>query len=156
VLRKVNNIVALDNDSSMFATIFCGVLDTETGEVEFANAGHNPPVLCRKDRPNEFLKMDHGCVLGPMPDTKFTLQKIRLDPGDTLFLYTDGVTEAMNPQKQLFSDKRLQQALMELRDRDVSALIRALRDEIRRYAGDEPQSDDITMLALKFKGRISS
>ncbi|MCX5785528.1 MAG: SpoIIE family protein phosphatase [Elusimicrobia bacterium] len=152
VLCKVNKIIALDNDSAMFATIFCGVLDTETGEVEFANAGHNPPVLCRKSLPNEFLKMDHGFVLGPMPDSQFTVQKTRLDPGDTLFMYTDGVTEAMNPQKQLFSEKRLQQVLTGLQDRDVTALINALRAEIKLYAGNEPQSDDITMLALKFRG----
>ena len=152
VLRKVNNIVALDNDSAMFATIFCGVLDTETGEIEFANAGHNPPVICRKDRPNEFLKVDHGFVLGPMPDLKFTLQKMRLEPGDTLFIYTDGVTEAMDPQKRLFSEKRLQQVLTALPNRDVSALIGALRAEIRLFAGAEPQSDDITMLNIKYFG----
>ena len=152
VLRKVNEIVALDNDSSMFATIFCGVLDTDTGEVEFANAGHNPPVLCRLDGTN-YLKPDHGFVLGPMPGTKFTAQKLTLKPGDTLFMYTDGITEAMNPEKQLFSEKRLQQALVDLGEKDVASLIHSLRDEVRVYAGSEPQSDDITMLAIKFKGK---
>lgn len=153
VLRKVNNIVALDNDSSMFATIFCGVLDTETGEVEFSNAGHNPPLVCRKGRPSEFLKMDHGFVLGPMTNSKFTPQKMRLEAGDMLFMYTDGVTEAMNPRKELFSEKRLQAAMAEMCDKDVMALVGSIQDELRVYAGTEPQSDDITMLALKFKGK---
>jgi len=153
VLSKVNNIVALDNDSSMFATIFCAVLNTETGDVEFSNAGHNPPLLCRKGRPNEFLPVQHGFVLGPVHNSKFSIQKIRLAPEDMLFLYTDGVTEAMNPQKQLFSEKRLQEALAGMHDQEAAGAIRGLRNEIKLFAKDEPQSDDITMLALKFKGQ---
>lgn len=151
-LRKVNEIVALDNDSSMFATVFCGVLDTDTGEVQFSNAGHNPPLVCR-GATNEYLKMDHGFVLGPMPGSAFTLQKMKLEPGETLFLYTDGVTEAMNPEKQLFSEKRLQSVLAALGDMEVSGLIGAVREEVKSFAAGEPQSDDITMLAVRFKGR---
>lgn len=154
VLFKVNNIIALDNDSSMFATIFCGVLDTVTGEVVFSNAGHNPPVLCRRGQPPEYLKLNHGFVLGPMADSKFTIQNLRLAPGDTFFAYTDGVTEAMNPQQQLFSEKRLLEFLGSDPGKDVMPLIHALRDEVKRYAQDEPQSDDITMLALKFNGAL--
>ncbi len=152
VLSKVNSILALDNDSSMFATVFCGVLDTETGEIQYSNAGHNPPLLARKGQPIEFLKVDHGFVLGPMPGSKFTLQEIRLQPGDLLFTYTDGVTEAMNTGKQLFSEKRLVEFLSGKRGVDVTELIQTLRDELKRYAQDEPQSDDITMLALKYNG----
>jgi len=153
VLSKVNNIVARDNDSSMFATIFCAVLDTETGEIEFSNAGHNPPLLCRKGQASEFLRVQHGFVLGPIRNSKFAAQKIRLAPDDMLFLYTDGVTEAMNPQKQLFSEHRLQQALAGLQDTEAMKTIQGLKNEIKLFAKDEPQSDDITMLALRFKGK---
>ncbi len=155
VLLKVNDIVALDNDASMFATIFCGVLDIGSGRVEFANAGHNPPLLCRAGKPSEFLQLNHGFVLGPMTGVKFVSQTLQLEPGEMLFLYTDGVTEAMNPQKKLFSEKRLQQFLTDAQDLGVLSMIHSLRGEVSRFAQNEPQSDDITMLALMYLGESS-
>jgi len=154
VMLKVNAILALDNDSSMFATVFCGTLDTETGILEFSNAGHNPPVLCRKGIQIDFMQVDHGFVLGPMAGAKFALQSVQLQPGDMLFTYTDGVTEAMNAQKQLFSEKRLVEFLSPKTDSDVTGLVQSLRTEIKLFVQDEPQSDDITMLALRYNGNF--
>jgi phosphoserine phosphatase RsbU/P len=152
ILFKVNNILAIDNDACMFATIFFGVLDTETGELQFANAGHNPPLIHHGDQDVEFLNVDKGFVLGPMTNSKFTTQGTRLNYGSTLFLYTDGVTEAMNPQQEFFFEKRLKESLFKLKDLDIKDIIKALRKEISVFAQNEPQSDDITMLILKYFG----
>jgi sigma-B regulation protein RsbU (phosphoserine phosphatase) len=152
VLFRTNNIIALDNESAMFATVFCGILDTQTGEVEFSNAGHNPPLVCRKAGGYEYIDVGSSFVLGPMPNFKFILKKIQLAPGDTLFLYTDGVTEAMNNKKELFSEDKLKIALTALKDNKTVDIVSALRHEISVFVKDEPQSDDITMLALRFQG----
>ena len=107
ILSKVNNILALDNNTSMFATVFCGILDTQTGQVEYANAGHNPPLVCRASGHFDYLKVEKGFVLGPMAGFKFKSGTITLDHGDCFFLYTDGVTEAMNPKKEFFTESRI-------------------------------------------------
>ncbi len=152
ILYRVNNILALDNNTAMFATIFCATLDTATGDVELTNAGHNPPLICRKGGEPEFLSVDKGFVLGPMENTKFTIKKIRLGAGDMLFLYTDGVTEAMNPRKEFFSEARLKQTFSVLKEKDITEIIRTLKSRISDFAQGEPQSDDITMLILKYFG----
>lgn len=152
ILFKVNNILAIDNDACMFATVICGILDTETGELEFANAGHNPPLLHQSGRDVAFLDVDKGFVLGPMENTRFTTQKTRLTRGSTLLLYTDGVTEAMNPQQEFFSEKRLEESFSRLKDQGIDDIIHALRKEINTFAQEEPQSDDITMLVLRYFG----
>jgi len=152
ILSRANNIVALDNSSAMFTTVFCAVLDIKSGEVEWANAGHNPPLVYQKDSGFAFLDTGKSFVLGPMPDFKYTSHKIRLDPGDMFFLYTDGVTEAMNTKQELFSEERLKDDLNKLKDKNITEIIKALRNEIATFVKDAPQSDDITMLALKYNG----
>jgi phosphoserine phosphatase RsbU/P len=153
ILSRVNNIIALDNNASMFATVFCAILDIETGQIEFSNAGHNPPLICRNAGDFEFLETGKSFVLGPMQDYKFTSSQLKLDPGDIIFLYTDGVTEAMNPGKELFLERRLKEKLALLKGNSITDMIKVLRKEIAAFAQNEPQSDDITMLAVKYNGR---
>jgi sigma-B regulation protein RsbU (phosphoserine phosphatase) len=153
ILSRANDIIALDNDASMFATVFCAILDIETGEVEFANAGHNPPLICRSGAGVEFLEIGKSFVLGPMQGYKFTSRRLKLNPGDIIFLYTDGVTEAMNTKKELFSEGRLKEVLTRLKEKSITDIIKALRQEIAGFAQGEPQSDDITMLVVKYNSR---
>jgi serine phosphatase RsbU (regulator of sigma subunit) len=150
ILFRVNNILYPNNDECMFVTTFCAILDLKTGELQFANAGHNPPLLYIGDHNFEFLDMDHGFVLGGMPDFKYTCQKLSLKPGGIIFLYTDGVTEAMDKEESLFSDERLKKTLSELTDTNVEGIITDIIDKLKHFTGETPQSDDITMLALKF------
>ncbi|MFH0844887.1 MAG: PP2C family protein-serine/threonine phosphatase, partial [Pseudomonadota bacterium] len=152
ILYNVNNIISPDNESSMFVTILCAILDTETGELEIGNAGHNPPLIFRGDGGFEFIGLPKSFVLGPMEDTKFASEKMKLKPHDTLFFYTDGVTEAMNPQSELFSEERLRGILSGLKENSILEIIHGVRDEIRGFANGAPQSDDITMLMVKFYG----
>jgi sigma-B regulation protein RsbU (phosphoserine phosphatase) len=153
VIYHVNNILCPDNQMCMFVTVFCVILDVETGEMEFTNGGHNPPLLCSGNTCYEFVDVPKGFVIGAMENVQCENRKIQLKPGDVIFMYTDGVTEAMNPEKKLFSEPRLKESVTRLKDRDIKDLIHAMREEIRTYAQGEPQSDDITMMAVKFKGR---
>lgn len=150
ILSRVNNILALDNNTSMFATVFCGLMDTRTGVIEFANAGHNPPLVCPSGGAFEYLQTGKGFVLGPMAGFKFAQGSITLGHGDTFFLYTDGVTEAMNPKKEFFTEDGLQKTLQALTGKDVKTAIHDVREALRDFTKDEPQSDDITMLAIRF------
>jgi sigma-B regulation protein RsbU (phosphoserine phosphatase) len=153
MLCRVNNMLCPDNDASMFVTLFCVILDLETGEVEYANGGHNPPLICSGDGCFEFMDISRNFVVGPMPDTEYQSVKSTLNPGDIVFLYTDGVTEAMNPEHQQFSEERLREYLSSLSAKTPKDIIHAARAEIKAFARGAPQSDDITMLALKFNGQ---
>lgn len=153
ILFSVNNILAADNDSCMFATVFCAILHTGTGEVRFANAGHNPP-LTIDARGIRYLSVDPGFVLGPMADIDFTTERFTMRPGDTLFLYTDGVTEAQNRQEAPYGDEQLLNALGRAPRDDLTEMIHYIRAEVIRHADGAPQSDDVTMLALTFRGTV--
>ena len=153
ILLRVNNTLYPDNETCMFATVFCGILDVNTGKIEFANGGHNPPVLWTKDSEVKFLDVNKGFVVGVFGDTSFKNESLMLARGDILLLYTDGVTEAMNPQGAFFSKERLKDVLMDLEERDVKQVVYAVRRRIERFVEGASQSDDITMLALRYNGR---
>lgn len=153
ILFRVNNILCPDNDACMFVTIFCAILNIEIGEIQFANAGHNPPLVCANGHGFEFIQMPRGFVVGTMENTKFESKKLILKPDDVIFTYTDGVTEAMNLEAKLFSGERLKQSLSNLEGKDITNIIHEIRVQIKAFAQGMPQSDDITMLALKYNGK---
>ena len=151
ILATVNNILAEGNDSCMFATVFCAILNTENGEVRFANAGHNPPLLMNAQGV-DYLAMKSGFVLGPMEDTVFETERIIMQPGDTLFLYTDGVTEAENPQKELYTDAQLLSSLKQKQGEPLASILQLIRAEVVQHANGAAQSDDVTMVAITYQG----
>ncbi len=153
VLAKVNHELCLENDSLMFVTVFCGILNFRTGVLCYSNAGHNPPLILRPGRPPEWLVLPEGFFLGTMEDSVYETRQILLAPGDMLLLYTDGVTEAMNGDKGFFGERRLIQAAEGREQGSPEELVREVLRSVREFAGSEPQSDDITMLALSFRGR---
>jgi sigma-B regulation protein RsbU (phosphoserine phosphatase) len=155
ILSRVNAIMYPDNDASMFLTCFCGIFDTDSGEIRYSNGGHLPPLLYAGGDTFNFVKVPTGLVVGAMPDVRFECRSITLKPGDVFFLYTDGVTEATNPRDELYSETRLQQAASRFRDKGIKDFCTDLGAEIDRFAGGAPQADDITVLALRFKGPIS-
>ena len=150
VLSRVNNTLYPDNDTSMFLTVLCAIFNIETGEIQIANGGHNPPLIYTGEDGFEFVSMPPGFVVGAVPDTKFECRSLTLKPNDIIFMYTDGVTEATNPDNQLFSDKRLKLYLSQLKGKDIQTIIREMGAELERFGWGSPQSDDITMMALKF------
>jgi sigma-B regulation protein RsbU (phosphoserine phosphatase) len=148
ILFSVNNILAADNENCMFTTVFCAILDITNGEVRFANAGHNPPLLVDSEGVR-FLAPKPGLMLGAMPDTAFAAERLVLEPDGIMFLYTDGVTEAKSPEEALYGEERLLEALQSAPRQNAAEMIHAIRSEIARHVDGASQSDDITMLAVK-------
>ena len=154
-LASVNNTLAADNDTCMFATAFVAILDTFSGEVRYANAGHNPPLLIDADGVR-YLDVKSGFVLGPMPDSTYETEHAVLRPGDTFFLYTDGVTEAKNPVEALYGEQRLAAALRQVAAEETARMVAHVRAEVMRHAAGAPQSDDITLVAVTYRGGADS
>jgi sigma-B regulation protein RsbU (phosphoserine phosphatase) len=152
IMTTVNSLLCADNDECMFVTVFIGILDVHTGELTYSNAGHNPPLLYRNGEEYDWLACKKGFVLAGMDNMKYQASEIVLGKNDTLFLYTDGVTEAMNIDGKLFSDERLKVTLNKLKNLNGKELAEGVRDEIRDHVKDAAQSDDITMLVLKYNG----
>jgi len=154
VIFRVNNTLYPDNDASMFFTGLVAVLDTETGEITIANGGHNPPIISYGGKPFEYIQLPKGLVVGAMPDTKYESRTYKLQPHDTIFLYTDGVTEAMDPDQKLYSETRLLKFLNSMQGKSVDEIIHGVRADIDVFARGAEQWDDITMLCLEYNGNI--
>ena len=153
VLRKVNAELFVDNEQMMFVTVFCGILDLDTGRVDYTNAGHLPPLLLRGAGGASWVQLPPGLVLGVSENPGYETRSLTLGPQDTLLLYTDGVTEAMNAGKELFSEDRLLAFARAQTCANPKDLVDGLLSAVQRFAGDEPQSDDVTLLALQFRQR---
>jgi len=152
VLFSVNNTLYPDNEASMFFTGLVAILDTDTGEITIANGGHNPPLLCPAGLEFEYIQLPRGLVVGAMPDTRYESRTYRLKPHDTLVMYTDGVTEAMDADSRLYSEDRLLGCLNTLRDKSVGDIIHGIKADVDIFVQGTPQSDDITMVVLEFNG----
>ncbi|MEA3280460.1 MAG: SpoIIE family protein phosphatase, partial [Thermodesulfobacteriota bacterium] len=153
VLHRVNDDLSLDNPSLMFVTLFIGILNVRTGELEYCNGGHNPPYLIRADGTIKALEGTSGMALGVMEDFSYKSKKIVLQKGESVFLYTDGVTEAMNKKDELFSEKRLEEKLSVIKEKSVKEIVSGIMQEITAFSQGVEQSDDITMIALRFYGK---
>ncbi|MEN6349592.1 MAG: LytS/YhcK type 5TM receptor domain-containing protein [Syntrophomonas sp.] len=156
ILYQVNNELCKDNDSGMFVTEFLGILTISSGEVVFSNGGHNLPYLLRKDGAVEALPKIPGMALGVMEDVGYVDANIRLDAGDSLVLYTDGVTEAMNPAGELLSEARLENILRESDCKTALDEVQHILQSTRQFVNGASQSDDITILAIKYLERKNS
>jgi len=148
MLNSVNRILASDNETCMFTTVFCAILDITTGDVSFANAGHNPPLII-DSAGVRYLSLKPGLMLGAMAETVYATERFTLEKEGILFLYTDGVTEAKSPEDELYGEERLLKALQAAPQEGLANLIHYISSEVTHYASGAPQSDDITMLAIK-------
>lgn len=154
VFTLANEKLCENNDAGMFVTAWMGIIDLKTGKVDFANAGHNPPLVRRKDGSFEYLKCRAGFVLAGMEGIKYCKNELQLEPGDEIFLYTDGVTEATDIQENAYGEDRLLRLLNENKCVDSKSLCELVKNDIDRFAGDAPQFDDITMLSLKYNNNM--
>ena len=154
IFTRANEKLCENNESGMFVTAWMGILDLKTGNLQFANAGHNPPLLKRADGSFEYLKTRAGFVLAGMEGIRYRSAEITLAPGDRLFLYTDGVPEATNAENKLYGEDRLLEFMNQNSMYDAKALLPALKANIDEFVGDAPQFDDITMLMLDFKSTV--
>lgn len=150
VLERLNDELARDNDAAMFVTIFFAMIDLVDGACTWARGGHNPPWVIRADGSVETLPTIRGPVAGVMEGAEFAEETLHLAPGDTLFAYTDGVTEAMNTGGELFGVERTEAVLREAHGESCQSLLARMRAAIAEHAGGAEQSDDITMLAFRW------
>lgn len=153
VLAKANAKLCEGNDAEMFVTAWIGKLNLTTGALSFANAGHNPPLIKRKNSSYEYLPSSAGFVLAGMEGIKYRKNELTLYQGDTLFLYTDGVTEATNAKTELYGAGRLKAFLNGTAYGDTAqSICSAVQADLNDFVAEAPQFDDITMLCLKFRG----
>ena len=151
IFTRANEKLCKNNESGMFVTAWMAIIDITTGKMQFANAGHNPPLLRRVNGKFEYLKTRAGFVLAGMEGIRYRTGEITLEPGSRIFLYTDGVTEATNVNNKLYGDERLQSFINQNIDLKAELLLPALKNNIDEFVGEAPQFDDITMLLFDFK-----
>ncbi len=144
-----NRLLCENNKAGLFVTTWVGIYDISTGELNFTNAGHNPPVLYRKGEGCDYLRNRHGLVLAGLSKTRYKESNITLNSGDVLFLYTDGVTEAVNAKEELFGDVRLLDILDGHFEESAQQQVENVENAVNAFVGDTEQFDDITMLCLK-------
>ncbi len=150
-LTRVNELLCESNPSCIFITLFFGVLDLRNGELHYSNAGHNPPRLLQADSQVEVVPQTRNIVLGIQPGHTYNNDQIQLRPGDTLFLYTDGITEAENLQDEEFTESRLDEKLAGLAGASAERVATEIVDAVQEFVGDAPQSDDITCVVARFQ-----
>ena len=151
VFTQTNAQLCEGNDAGLFVTAWMGVLEISTGKFVYVNAGHNPPLLKHAGGGYEWLKSRPGFVLAGMEGIRYRENSLQMEPGDCLYLYTDGVTEATNEKQELFGEIRLQTVLNETPDLPVDRLLQKVKQSIDTFAGEAEQFDDITMLGLEYK-----
>jgi sigma-B regulation protein RsbU (phosphoserine phosphatase) len=153
IFSTVNRLLCDGNDAGLFVASWLGILDLTTGKLTYANAGHNPPLLKSGNNEFTYLKTPPSFVLAGMEDIKYRQNEITLQPGDRLFLYTDGVTEATDAGKQLYGENRLLQFMNRYAQNTAADILHKLKEELDRFVGEAPQFDDITMLMLDYRNR---
>lgn len=153
IMTAINEASAEGNEKSMFVTLFIGVLDLPTGHLRYCNAGHDQPILIQHAASDiQHLECDSNLPVGVFKDTKFTMQEMMLTMGSTLFLYTDGLTEAKDMQRKQFGDRRMIAHLAQSRERSAEPqmLIEDITNAVHAFVGNAEQSDDLTMLAIYY------
>ena len=147
-IKRLNKTTTASCPDNRFITFFMTIVDPATGELVYTNAGHNPPLLVRKNGTVEQLK-GGGIILGILPIAKYQEFRIRMDPGDTLVLYSDGVTEAVNPSDVDFGEDRLGELTASLQGRPASEVVAAIQSEVKKFSEGAPQADDITVVVMR-------
>ncbi len=148
VFTKVNKLLCEANEEGLFVTAWLGVIEISSGRLDYVNAGHNPPLVRTNEREYEYLRTKCNFVLAGFEETKYCLCGLNLSIGDSLFLYTDGVTEATNERKELYGEKRLKDILNKNKEKTSKELIEAVKKDVDDFVGNASQFDDITMLSF--------
>jgi len=151
VFKRVNLELCQENEAMMFTTAFCGILDFASGELRYTNAGHLPPLLVRRGISAEWLAIPPGMALGIDEEARYQTAHIALQPGDSIVLYTDGVTEAMDPTEHLYSADRLLATVSSNPSRSPKDCVVGILDAVRTFASGADQSDDVTLLAIRLR-----
>ena len=154
LVTRINELLSRNNETLMFVTYFLGILDLRTGEFRYTNAGHNPPCLRRRNGETEFLNSRHGPALGVVPDAEYGSEAVLLGAGDSVVLYTDGVTEAANPANEFFGAETLRRLLAARSATTPAKLGEGILRTIDQFSRGTEQADDITLVILQFNAAM--
>ena len=154
ILTDVNVQLCRENNSKMFVTVWMGILDLATGVMTCANAGHEYPFIRSTDGSFHMLKDKHGLVVGALPKTKYTDYEVQLEPGNAVFVYTDGIPEANNADEEFYGVKRLETALNQVSDEDPQSILEHIQADVETFVNGAKQFDDLTMLCVEYKQRL--
>ncbi|MCZ6703388.1 MAG: PP2C family protein-serine/threonine phosphatase, partial [Ignavibacteria bacterium] len=147
-ITMANELLYQSTDSSKFVTLFLGIVNIESNEINYCNAGHNNPL--RFDKNNQVKELDvGGLILGFQPDSSYLEGSIPFHPDDTLVLYSDGITEAMDDKNEEFGEERLTGLIIKYKSEDIYKLIDRIIDEVNKFSDGTPQSDDMTLMIIK-------
>ncbi|MBQ1669986.1 MAG: serine/threonine-protein phosphatase, partial [Prevotella sp.] len=146
-----NELLAKESVKNMFVTIFYGIYNIKTGDITYTNAGHNPPYILKANGTVETLPMSNNIIVGVFDDFTFSEETCHLDKGDTIVLFTDGVTEAIDIAEKEYGDDRIKDCLAKHSGNSCQQIIDAIKADVSNFVGEAEQSDDITLLALKRK-----
>lgn len=149
LLSIANNLLCQENPAELFVTAYVGIMDIATGEVSYASAGHNPPVIIRQDGTVEFIPVKHKLPLAAMEGITYPIMHMQLLAGETFVLYTDGVTEATNKDDELYGDDRLLNVVKELQELSIHEVIKGVKANVDVFVAEAPQFDDITIVAIR-------
>ena len=152
ILEKTNDLLCDSNQAEMFVTVWLGILEISTGLLTAANAGHEYPVIQKNGGPFELFKDRHGFVIGGMEGVRYREYTLQLEPGDRLFVYTDGVPEAADASEEMFGTDRMIKALNTCEQGSPEEILRTVRSAVDAFAGDAEQFDDLTMMCLEYRG----
>lgn len=152
IVTKTNKQICKTNEQGFFVTLFLCVLELSTGKLVGVNAGHNPPLIKRQEGQFEYFKPTPNLVIGAMSGINYSSFETQLNVGETLFLYTDGITEALNKGKEFYGEKRLIDKLNSIKNISAENILAEIKSDVDTFSDDEPQADDITMLAFKYNG----
>lgn len=152
ILTQANEKLCKGNDAGMFVTVFMAIMDLKTGVIRYSNAGHNPPLVMRRNGTFEYVKVKAGLVLAGMEGMKYRVNETVLEPGERILLYTDGVTEATNSEEKLYGEDRLYNFVNNHKNQNAKDLIHNLKKDIDEFVGEASQFDDITMLMFDYFG----
>ncbi|MBR5755069.1 MAG: serine/threonine-protein phosphatase [Erysipelotrichaceae bacterium] len=156
VLSNMNDLICANNQEQMFVTVWFGILDIPTGKITAANAGHEYPIIMKEGGSFELMKDKHSFVVGAFAETQYKEYEIDMKKGDKLFLYTDGIPEAVDIGNRQFGIDRLVQSLNEVKGSDVEDILRHVKSSVSKYVGEAEQFDDLTMLCLEYNGTQES
>jgi len=151
-IKYVNDVLTRQSDPSMFVTIFYGILHTDTGELEYCLAGHNPPYIIKPTGELKMISEPASLIVGSLEAARFETGHVQLGSQDSLFLYTDGVTEAVDTSNEFFGDERLQSVLQRSPGSSAEEIVGNVLNEVRIFSAGTPQSDDITSVVVRYLG----
>lgn len=152
LIEDINKKICKTNKEGFFVTMLAGIADIKTGELNIINCGHNLPLIKRQNGNYEYLKLSSNIALGVFDDAEFEIYHTVLNPGDTIYTYTDGVTEATNIDNEMYGEQRLLECLNNIQNTEPIEIAQKIKDSIQGYTDSAPQSDDITMLIFKYNG----